>query len=116
MYFINQSPFLSGRARSTFETTNMRVDLWQSALQQWKLRPIFGTGSGTYLYYGRMFRTPRVQLDPIYTHNDYLNLLAEYGLTGAVGMALFLGVHLRTGGRSFARLGRSGSPCRNGLE
>ena len=77
--FISRSPFLRGRAQHTFETTNMRVDLWRGALQQWKLQPILGTGAGTYLYYGRLFRTERVQLDPIYTHNDYLNLLAEYG-------------------------------------
>ena len=36
-------------------------------------------GSGTYLYYGRHFRTERVQLDPVEVHNDYLHLLAEYG-------------------------------------
>lgn len=105
IYTIGKSPFLSGRAQSTFETTNMRVDLWQGALQQWKLRPIFGTGAGTFLYYGRLFRTDRVQLDPIYTHNDYLNLLAEYGLIGGIGVALFLGFHLWRGAQSFLRLG-----------
>lgn len=105
IYSISKSPFLSDRAQNTFETTNMRVDLWRGALQQWKLQPLFGTGSGTYLYYGRFFRTDRVQLDPIYTHNDYLNLLAEYGLVGGVGLALFLGVHLWRGGQSFTRLG-----------
>jgi len=104
-YAIRKSPYLSGRAQSTFETTNMRVDLWQGALQQWKLQPIFGTGSGTFLYYGRLFRTDRVQLDPVYTHNDYLNLLAEYGLIGPVGLLLFLAIHLWRGTQSFARLG-----------
>jgi O-antigen ligase len=105
IYGISKSPYLSGRAQNTFETTNMRVDLWQGALQQWKLQPIFGTGSGTFLYYGRLFRTDRVQLDPIYTHNDYLNLLAEYGIVGAVGVVLFLAIHLWRGGQSFLRLG-----------
>ncbi len=105
IHFMGKSPFLSNRAQNTFETTNMRVDLWQGALQQWKLQPIFGTGSGTFLYYGRLFRTDRVQQDPIYTHNDYLNLLAEYGLVGGLGIVLFLGVHLWKGAGSFARLG-----------
>ncbi|MDQ6764741.1 MAG: O-antigen ligase family protein [Verrucomicrobiota bacterium] len=102
---ISKSPFLANRAQNTFETSNMRIDLWRGALQQWKLAPILGTGSGTYLYYGRFFRTDRVQEDPIYTHNDYLNFLAEYGIVGAAGMFAFLGVHLWRGSQSFVRLG-----------
>jgi hypothetical protein len=104
-YGVSKSPFLSGRAQSTFETSNMRVDLWKGALEQWKLQPIVGTGSGTFMYYSRLFRTDRVQKDPIYTHNDYLNLLAEYGILSAAGLALFLGFHLRHGLQNFARLG-----------
>lgn len=104
-YFINKNDYLSGRAQQVFETTNMRIDLWKGALEQWKLQPIVGTGTGTYLYYGRFFRTDRVQRDPVYVHNDYLHLLAEYGLVGAAGMLLFVAVHLRYGGRNFVRLG-----------
>ncbi len=102
---VKKDPYLTGRAQSVFETTNMRRDLWQGALQQWKLQPLFGTGSGTYLYYGRFFRTERVQQDPINTHNDYLHLLAEYGLAGAAGMALFLATHLWRAWGNFTRLG-----------
>jgi O-antigen ligase len=104
-FSVKKSSYLTDRARNTFDIANMRADLWRGALQQWKLEPIFGTGSGTYLYYGRFFRTDRVQQDPIHAHNDYLHLLAEYGLAGAVGMALFLVVHLGYGLRNFARLG-----------
>lgn len=84
---------------------NMRLELWKGALQQWKLQPLLGTGSGTYLYYGRMFRTPAVQVDPTDVHNDYLHLLAEYGVTGAAFFLLFLAAHLRNGWRNFQRLG-----------
>ena len=105
VYAVGKSPALSSRAHNTFETSNMRVDLWQAALQQWKLNPVFGTGSATYLYYGRMFRTDRVQADPVYVHNDYLQLLAEYGLVGFLSMVLFAGVHIWRGSQSFRRLG-----------
>ena len=105
VYMVSKSDFLTSRAQNTFETTNMRLDLWQSALEQWNLNPIFGTGSGTYLFYGRLFRTDRVQLDPVFVHNDYVHLLAEYGLMGAGGLVLFLGAHLWRGGYSFRRLG-----------
>lgn len=102
---VKRSSYLTHRAQNTFDVHNMRADLWRGALQQWKLEPIFGTGAGTYLYYGRFFRTERVQNDPIHAHNDYLHLLAEYGLVGALGMTLFLGAHLWHGMRNFIRLG-----------
>ncbi len=105
MYAINRSPYLSGRANNVIDTSNIRLDLWQAAIQQWHLQPVFGTGSGTHLYFGRLFRAPGVQRDPIYVHNDYLHLLAEYGLVGAAGMFLFVGAHLLAASRNFARLG-----------
>jgi len=105
VFFVHQSDYLSDRAQNIFEKTNMRVDLWRGALQQWKLDPIFGTGSGTYLFYGRQFRTARVQVDPVRVHNDYLQLLAEYGAVGAVAFLIFFGVHLRRGWKTFQLLG-----------
>ncbi|MEP6698464.1 MAG: O-antigen ligase family protein [Verrucomicrobiota bacterium] len=105
IFLVGKSDFLSGRAGNVFDKTNMRVDLWQAALQQWKLQPLLGTGSGTYLFYGREFRTDRMQLDPVHVHNDYLHLLAEYGALGALTFAVFLFVHLRRGAKAFVRLG-----------
>ena len=105
VFFVKKSDYLTDRARSVFETTNLRVDMWKAAIEQWKLRPVVGTGSGTYLYYGREFRTDRVQPDPIWTHNDYLQLLAEYGLLGGGLFGIFLGVHLRNGWKNLSRLG-----------
>jgi len=87
------------------EQHDIRDDLSQAALQQWKLQPLIGTGSGTYLFYGRQFRTDRVDADPVEVHNDYLHLLAEYGIIGGVGFLIFLGVHLLRGWKNFQRLG-----------
>jgi O-antigen ligase len=103
--FVRKSDFLSGRAQTVFETTNMRFDLWKGALEQWRLQPVLGTGSGSYLYYGRQFRTDRVQEDPVYVHNDYLHLLAEYGLIGVALLLPFLAAHLWNGWKNFKRLG-----------
>jgi O-antigen ligase len=101
---INQNEYLSDRAHSMFER-NVRLDMWKAALQQFKLQPFFGTGSGTYLYYGRQFRAPDLQADPVYVHNDYLQLLAEYGLVGAALFLVFLFSHLANGWKNFQRLG-----------
>jgi O-antigen ligase len=85
-------------------TNDGRTNLWKAALDQNKLNPVFGTGSGTYLYYGRKFRNPEVQHDPIRVHNDYLDLLAEYGWLGVAGMVLFLASHVGNGIRTYRRL------------
>src|SRR6185503_18504036 len=55
--------------------------------------------------YGRQFRTTLVKVDPVYVHNDYLQLLAEYGIIAAVLFLGFLIVHLYCGWNSFRRLG-----------
>lgn len=93
------------RARSMTQVDRGRLDRWQAAIEQWKLRPLVGTGSGTYLYYGREFRAPSMQDDAVEVHNDYLHLLCEYGLTGALAFIFFFSVHLRRGWQTFMRLG-----------
>ncbi len=79
----------------------IRRQLGNSALQQFSLNPAFGTGSGTYLYYGRQFRSRLLQTDPIYAHNDYLQLAAEFGAVGLAGFFVFLLTHLRHGWKYF---------------
>jgi O-antigen ligase len=79
-----------------------RIYNWAAALDQFGLSPWIGTGSGTHLYYGRSFRRPEIQADPIHAHSDYLELLAEYGIVGGVVMGIFLLTHLRRGFKALA--------------
>lgn len=104
-FLMGQSPALRKRVEEIVAVDNTRLDLWRASIEQWKLQPLTGTGSGTYLFYGRQFRAERMQMDPVVVHNDYLNLLCEYGLIGAATFALFFFAHLRYGARSFVRLG-----------
>ena len=97
LFFMSQSETLEKRLGQIYDPTNARLFLWKAAMMQYHLNPIAGTGSGTYLYYGRQFRFLEVQNDPIHVHNDYLELLAEYGLVGAVLCGIFLVVHLVSG-------------------
>ena len=61
-----RSNFLTSRAQAMFETQDIRLPMWRAALPQWRLDPVFGTGSATYLYYGRYFREEKaVQRDPV---------------------------------------------------
>ncbi len=81
-----------------------RIYNWQAARDQFRQAPWLGTGAGTHLYYGRLFRRPELQADPVHAHSDYLELLAEYGVVGGALMALFLITHLWSGWRSISRL------------
>jgi len=98
------SPTLGHRVMEINDPQNMRLLLWHSALEQFKLSPIWGTGGFSFLYYGRFFRDPSVQNDPIHVHDDYLQLLADYGLVGMGLFLIFLITHLRGGGISFLKL------------
>ena len=86
---------------------DIRVSNWQAALDQFRLAPVFGTGAGTHLYLGRLFRRPDLQFDPIHAHNDYLELLAEYGLVGTVGMGAFLALHAARALQAVGRMARA---------
>ena len=87
-------------------TYDIRLANWAAAIDQWKVAPTLGTGAGTHLYYGRLFRRPALQPDPEHAHGDYLELIAEYGMVGGVGMAALLGVHWLVGLGGFRRLVR----------
>jgi O-antigen ligase len=86
----------------SLEAYDVRVLNWQAALDQWRLDPVWGTGAGTHLYYGREFRRPGLQVDPLHAHSDYLELLAEYGIIGASLVALMLLCHFGSGLRGFS--------------
>lgn len=106
---MHNSELLRGRLAmipQQFEKNGLdiRIYNWQAALDQYQVQPWVGTGAGTHVYYGRYFRRPPLQSDPIHAHSDYLELLAEYGLVGALGMAAFLLVHVASGWRSMRAL------------
>ena len=104
-FSIRKSSFLTTRTGNIADTENVRLELWQAAVEQWKLAPVLGTGAATYRYYGRQFRSERMQMDPLEVHNDYLQLLCEYGILGAAAFLVFIGCHARAAWRDFRRLG-----------
>ncbi len=83
------------------KTYDIRIQNWQAAIDQWHLNEVWGTGAGTHLNYGREFRRPILQGDPVHAHSDYLELLAEYGIVGASLMGLLLLCHFGSGFRGF---------------
>ena len=96
LFLMGHSLLLQSRLNNIV-TDDTRIYSWMAALDQFKTAPVVGTGSGTYHYFGRLFRHPKVQTNPFHPFSDYLELLAEYGLIGALGMFVFIWIHVKNG-------------------
>ena len=72
---------------------DMRRDLWVVAIQMWRDNFWWGAGPAHFNYRYPVYRPARIQMQPDRAHNDYLNLLADWGTTGGIitlaGMAVF---------------------------
>ena len=97
--------------RITTASEDIRWYNWLASVDQFKLSPLLGTGSGTHLYYGRLFRRIQIQSDPEHSHNDYLELLSEYGVVGGILAAVFLILHAVWGLRTAKEMARRRFAC-----
>lgn len=74
--------------------------IWQGALKQHAESPLIGTGARSFYFYSRKHRAPEMRLsepEPEFAHNEYLQLLADYGWIGAGLIAGFLALHFAHG-------------------
>lgn len=70
------------------KTDDMRFSIWQPALKIWRDNFWWGVGPGLFDYRFPEYRPSDVQLRPYKVHNDYLNTLVDWGLAGAVLVAV----------------------------
>jgi O-antigen ligase len=64
-----------------------RRDMWKAADRMWADNFWLGVGPAHYDYRFRQYRSERVQARPDRAHNDYLNLLADWGTIGGIIVA-----------------------------
>jgi O-antigen ligase len=116
IYFVTSSQFFKQRAQPAISEgrldLSVRYELWEATVQMWRDHPWFGVGPGHFDYRFRVYRPPSVQLRPDRAHNEYLNLLADWGVAGAAMVGgtlcvLFAGLvrtwrHVRRSEREFA--------------
>ena len=103
-FFIMRTEYFKERFRAAFKDGrvewDMREMLWQSTTRMWKDHRWTGVGPGHFDYRFRQYRPPEVQLRPDRAHNEYLNLLADWGVVGAgivaSGLVIFFVGVLRT--------------------
>jgi len=86
-----------------FADGQFRAAYTQLALRQWETSPVWGTGARTFGLYAREFTTRdedwngAQEVDPDIAHNDYAQLLGDYGAVGLGLGLLLLGAHLGNG-------------------
>jgi O-antigen ligase len=94
---------LSLKAKTAIQRDwSIRRDMWCAAGQMWRDHFWWGVGPAHYDYRFRQYRPESMQLRPDRAHNDYLNLLADWGTVGGIivlaGMVAF-GVGLMKTGK-----------------
>ena len=89
------------------DTAASRMFIWRSALRMWRAHPILGTGVGVFNAAYSAYRPAGVRATyavlriPGSAHNDYIQILAETGLAGAVLLVLASAWVLRALGRRY---------------
>lgn len=66
-----------------------RVTIWKQTIPMIEQQPVFGYGPASFAWRYPPFRDDTMRNKVTYTHNDYLNLLVDYGAVGFVIVALF---------------------------
>lgn len=72
-----------------------RENLWsQVSPYILALSPWTGAGAGAFSHLALRYRTPEFWGNPVYAHNEWLQLLLDYGAIGLAGGIIVLGLHL----------------------
>ena len=97
--------------------SGVRSQYWAMAAEQWIDYPMFGAGSRSYSYECFRYWSPNLptqNANPEFVHNEYLQLLADYGLVGLLLILGLLAWHLYRGGKQVH--GLAGKMGENGLK
>lgn len=83
-------PKAEGPGVLQLDSSDSRIEMWRAAAQMWRNHFWFGVGPAHYDYRFREYRPETLQQRPDRAHNDYLNLLADWGAAG--GLVVFAGM------------------------
>ncbi len=95
LYIVNEES-IKRRLASSPVDNDVRLQVWKAALQQHELQPVLGAGARMFYDYGIMFRPATMRVydaDPLFAHNEYLQMLADYGWIGLALGGAALGLH-----------------------
>ena len=90
---------VDGGLSSLFDSV-ARLNFWPMAYEQWINFPIFGAGARSFSYLCFEYWNPNLpptHANPEYVHNEYLQLLTDYGLIGLLIVVIALATHFSLG-------------------
>ena len=99
LWKVNEE-YLRGRAERLSMTSDIRLGIWESAIAQSAENPLAGAGARMFYDGGIRLRSeklPHWVPEPLFAHNEHLQLLADYGWTGTALLLLLLLVHVLNG-------------------
>lgn len=99
LYKVNEDSMVT-RQLSTPLGEDMRTHIWRAAWAQHAESPWIGVGSRMFYEGGITHRdpaTPAQTGDSLFAHNEYLQMLADYGWAGLALVALVLAAHVMNG-------------------
>ncbi len=95
-YLFSQSLTAQARMSKIMEDT-YRTGLWPAALRQAQLEPLTGTGAGSFTQISRRLRDHFMDADDTFAHNDWAQMLADFGYIGLVLVAAAFLLNWRSG-------------------
>lgn len=78
----------------TVDDVRSRIWIWQAAWQMWMDQPWLGFGPGQFDVHFQLYRPKEIQWAPLQVHNDYLNILTDFGIVGFALLTVFSGAVL----------------------
>jgi Flp pilus assembly protein TadD len=99
LWKVNEE-YLRGRTERLTMTQDIRFGIWESALAQQAESPWLGTGARSFYDGSTRLRSEKLPVwaaEPLFAHNEYLQILADYGLVGATLLVLLVLAHVANG-------------------
>ncbi|MFK7911769.1 MAG: O-antigen ligase family protein [Akkermansiaceae bacterium] len=99
LVFKNRAQHTAAGSDVMFDS-DVRLAYWSMAAEQFGDHPIFGAGSRSFSYESFIYWSPNLdtgEANPEFVHNEYLQLLADYGILGFLIAVILLGGHIFVG-------------------
>lgn len=99
LWKVNEE-YLRGREMSSPMASDVRIEIWQAALNQHAQSPLIGAGARMFYDGSIRYRTEKLSShagEALFAHNEYLQILADYGWIGFCLLALVILAHLWNG-------------------